>query len=195
MSNCHHTRFVRWSHHVHHCLTMWDGVGQQTPQDLVRSCDECCAVGYFVLLSLVQRHTLVLAEVWRKTRIVNAYFCAREISRLRQQICVPLCKKIRMNSDHTAHWSMIERLDIVEPHVLVLCVPRFGCVVLREDCLAHRAPFGPKSNRNVPMIELQVEGQLVCTRTFGSTSNVRAKISSRHSERGPLEFVLPPGCC
>ena len=34
------------------------------PDDLVRFFDECCAIGYFVLLSLVQRHTLVFVQVW-----------------------------------------------------------------------------------------------------------------------------------
>ena len=31
---------------------MRDGVGQQTLHDLIRFCDDCCAVGYVVLLSL-----------------------------------------------------------------------------------------------------------------------------------------------
>ena len=151
---------------------MWDGVGQQIPHDLVRFCDECCAIGYFVLLSLVQRHTLVLVQVWRKTWIVNAYFCAREISRLCQQICVPLCNKIRVNSDHTAHWSMIQRLDIIEPNVILLCVPRCEKTVLLIECYSGRKVTA------VPRVELQVEKQLVCTRTIRPRSNVRTKISS-----------------
>ena len=44
MSNCHHTCFSRWSHHVHNRSAVWDGVGKCTPQDLIRSCDECCAI-------------------------------------------------------------------------------------------------------------------------------------------------------
>ena len=116
MSNCHLTCFSRWRHNVHNRSAVWDGVGQQTAHDVVRFCDECCAVGYFVLLSLVQSHTLVLVQVWRKTRIVNAYFCVRETSRFYQHICVLLCKKIRMTNDHTAHWTMIQRLDIIERH-------------------------------------------------------------------------------
>ena len=106
------------------------------------------------------------------------FFCAREISRLRQQICVSLCKKIGVNNDHTAHRSMIKRLDIIEPHVILLCVPRFGWVILRKDCLAHRAPTMSKINRTVPRVELQVERKLVCTRTIRSRSDVRTKISS-----------------
>ena len=34
-------------------------------------------------------------------------------------------------------WSMIKRLDIIEPHVTLLCAPRSTWVVLREDRLAH----------------------------------------------------------
>ena len=102
-------------------------------------------------------------------------FCAREINRFRQQSCVLLCKKIRMNNDHTAHWSMIGRCDIDEPHVALLCEPRFEWVILREDSLAHQAPFRSKSYRSVPRIELQVKRQLVRTRTVRSNSNVHQK--------------------
>ena len=59
MSNCHHTCFSRWRHHIHYRSAVRDGVGQKTPHDLIGFCVECCAVGYFVLLSLVQRHALV----------------------------------------------------------------------------------------------------------------------------------------
>ena len=52
--------FSRWSHHVHNRSTVRDSVGQQIPHDLIRFCDECCAIGYFVLLFLLQRHALVL---------------------------------------------------------------------------------------------------------------------------------------
>ena len=52
-------------------------------------------------------------------------FCAREISRFRSQSCVAQCKKIRINSDHTVHRSMIERLGLFEPHIDLLYIPRF----------------------------------------------------------------------
>ena len=132
-------------------------------------------------------------------------FCAREARRFRQQSCVLLCKKIRMNNDHKAHRSMIKRLDIIEPHVTVLCAPRSGWVILREDCPARRASFGSKSNRSVPRSELQVERQLVCTRNVRSRSNVHPKMSCIalslrfceeqnqycRSKRRHLEFVFP----
>ena len=113
-----------------------------------------------------------------KTRVVNAYFCAREASRFCQQGCVLLTKRIRMDNDHTAHWSMIERFDIVKPHVALLCVPGFEWVILREDCLTHRTPFKSKCGRCVPRVELQVKRQLVCTRTVRPRSTVHPKISS-----------------
>ena len=70
-----------------------------------------------------------------------------------------------MNNDHAAHRSRIERFDIVKPHVALTCLPGFEWIVLREDCLAHRTPFGPESDRRVQRVELQVKGQLqlVCT--------------------------------
>ena len=71
-----------------------------------------------------------------------------------------------MNNDHTAHWSMIERFDMVKPHVALLRVPVFEWVILREDCLAHRTSFGPECDRCVPRGELQVKRQLVCTLTI-----------------------------
>ena len=108
----------------------------------------------------------------RKTWIVNAYFCAREISRLCQQICVPLCKKIQVNNNHTAHWSMIQRLDIIEPNVILLCVPRCVKTVLLIERYSGRKVTA------VPRVELQVEKQLVCTRTIRPRSNVRTKTSS-----------------
>ena len=126
-------------------------------------CDECCAVGYFVLLSLVQRHALVFVQVWRETWIVNGYFCTREESGFRQQSCVLLSKRIRMNSNHTPHRPSIDRVDIVKPQVALTCVSGFEWVVLREDCLAHRTPFRPESDRCVPRVELQVKRQLVST--------------------------------
>ena len=46
-----------------------------------------------------------------------------------------------MNNDHTAHRSRIGRFHTVKPHVALTCI------VLREDCLAHRTPFGPESHR------------------------------------------------
>ena len=50
--------------------------------------------------------------------------------------------------------------DIVKPHVTLA---RVEWVVLREDCLAQRTPFGPEGNCCVPTAELQINGQLVCT--------------------------------
>ena len=73
---------------------------------------------------------------------------------------------------------MIKRLDITEPHVSLLCAPRFRWDALREDRLAHRTPFRLMSDRHVAGIELQVERQLVCTRTVRSRSNMCTKISS-----------------
>ena len=89
-----------------------------------------------------------------------------------------LCTKLLVNSDHTAFRSMIKRFDIIEPHVAVFCAPRLDSVILREDCLGHRAPFRSESDRSVPRVEFQVNGQLVCARTVGSRSNVHAKVSS-----------------
>ena len=63
---------------------------------------------------------------------------------------------MRMNSDHTAHRSRIDRFDIVNPHVALTYVPGFDWVVLREDNLAPRTPFGPQSDRCVPRVELQL---------------------------------------
>ena len=62
-----------------------------------------------------------------------------------------------MNNDHAAYRSRIECFDIVKPHVALTCVPPFKWIVLREDCLAHRTPFGPESDRCVPRVELQVK--------------------------------------
>ena len=67
MSDCHHARLGHRCHHVHDRAAVRDGVGQQTPLDLIGFCGKCCAVGYFVLLSLVQRHALVFGQVWRET--------------------------------------------------------------------------------------------------------------------------------
>ena len=82
-------------------------LGQQTPHDLTRFCDECCAIGYVVLLFLVQRHALVLVQVWRKTRVVNASFCAREISRFRRKkSCVLLLQE---NTDEQrSHSALVD---------------------------------------------------------------------------------------
>ena len=46
---------------------------------------------------------------------------------------------------------------------------------MREDCLAHRAQFGPKSDRCVPRSGLQIKRQLVCTRAVRYKSNVIRK--------------------
>ena len=51
-----------------------------------------------------------------------------------------------MNNDHTAHRTGVEPFDIVKPHVTLARVPEFEWVVLREDCLAQRTPFGPEGN-------------------------------------------------
>ena len=67
ISDCLLARFNRLNHHVHNCLTVRNGVGQQIPRGLVRFCDKCFAVGYFVLLSPVQRGALVVVQVWRRT--------------------------------------------------------------------------------------------------------------------------------
>ena len=131
-------------------------------------------------------------------------FCAREVSRFRPQVCVPLCWKIPMDNNQTTYWSMIKRLDLVGSRVFLLCAPGFGWVVLRED-FAHRVPFGSKRNCSLPRVERQVEGQLVCTRTVRSRTNVRTDVSSlallycfseeqvqyRRSWRRRLELVFP----
>ena len=67
---------------------------------------------------------------------------AHEESGFRQQSCVLLSKRIRMNNDYAAHRTRVEPFDIVKPHVALTCVPGFEWVILREDCLAHRTPFG-----------------------------------------------------
>ena len=64
MSHCHHTRFSRWSHHLHDRSTVRESVSQQTPHGLMGLCDVCCAAGYFVLLFLVQRSASVFVQVW-----------------------------------------------------------------------------------------------------------------------------------
>ena len=69
-----------------------------------------------------------------------------------------------MNNEHTAHRTRVEPFDIVKPHVTLARVPGFEWVVLREDCLAHRTPFGPVCDRCVSRVELQIKRQLVCTR-------------------------------
>ena len=75
-----------------------ESVGQQIPHDVIRFCDGCCAVGYFLLLSLVQCHTLVLVQGLEKDREPTMHIFAHETSRLRQQNCVVLCKRIWMNN-------------------------------------------------------------------------------------------------
>ena len=57
-----------------------------------------------------------------------------------------------MNNDRTAHRTRIEPFDIVKPYVILARVPGFGWVILREDCLAHRTPFGPEGDRRVPRV-------------------------------------------
>ena len=66
---------------------------------------------YWIFRSSVARST---SRAWLCTSLAkNVNFCLQEIkSKLRQKICVPLCKKIRMNNDHTVHRSMIKRLDV-----------------------------------------------------------------------------------
>ena len=53
-------------------------------------------------------------------------FCTREVSRFCQQSCVLLSNRERMNNDHAAHRSRMERFDIVKPNVALKCVPNFG---------------------------------------------------------------------
>ena len=57
--HCLLARFDNGNHRVPNCLTVRNGVGQQIPRGLVRFCHERFAVGCSVLLSLVQRRTLV----------------------------------------------------------------------------------------------------------------------------------------
>ena len=116
----------------------------------------------------------------------------------RRQIFVPLCKEIRVDNSHTAYWTMIKRLDIMDPHVVLL-------VALCGDRLVHRTPFKPMRDRSVPRIEPQVERQLVCTRTIRSRPNVHPRTSSPalllcfsegqvqklRSQLRHLELVLP----
>ena len=55
------------SHHTHDRSAVRD--------DLIGFCDECCAVGYFVLLSCVYRHALVcvsLAHIFARKRKANS---------------------------------------------------------------------------------------------------------------------------
>ena len=80
-----------------------------------------------------------------------------------------------MDNNQTTCWSMTKRFDIVKPHVALLCVPGFECVILRADCLARRSPLKSKSDRTVPRVELQIQRQLVRTRTVRSRSNVHPK--------------------
>ena len=91
-------------------------------------------------------------------------FLRTRAEQIRQQVCVPLCEKIQMDNNQTTKWSMIQRLDIIEPRVLLLNAPGFARVVLCEDCLDHRVLFKSKSDRGVPRVEQQIKRQLVCTR-------------------------------
>ena len=81
MSNCHHTCFSRWSHHAHKRPAVWDGVGQYTARDLIRFCDECCAIGYFVLLFLVQVQLLT----WRRSQTEEMEVAFSQILYTRQE--------------------------------------------------------------------------------------------------------------
>ena len=71
----------------------------------------------------------------------------------------------------------VDTYKIVRPCGMLLCVPKFGLVVLREHCLAHRTPLRSEGDRNVPRTELQIQGQLVCTRAVRRKSNVPSEIS------------------
>ena len=165
MTNGHHTCFSRWNHPI------------------VRSCGTVLVnklhmldISFLCCSFTVTR--LSLCKSGERRESSKHIFSAREISGFCQQSCVVLCKKIRANNDHTAHRPMVERFDFIEPHVALLCVPRFEWVILRQDCLAHRAPFRSKSDRSVTRIELQIKRHLVRTRTRRSRSNVRTNISS-----------------
>ena len=138
-------------------------------------CDVCCAVGYLVLLFLVQRHTSVFVQFRKETCIVDAYFCARQEIVLLQQNWVLRLKVIRMDNDHTERRTRVEPFDIIKSHVTLARVPGFEWVVLREDCLAQRTPFGPVSNCCLERVELQVKRQLVCARAVWSKSTVHPK--------------------
>ena len=133
-------------------------------------------ISFFCLLFNVTR--LSLCKSGEKRESSMHIFAHERKADSCQQSCVLLSKRIRMNNDHTAHWSMMKRFDIVKPHVALFRVPRFEWVVLREGRLAHRTPFRPKSDRCVSKVELQVKKQLVCTRTVRSRSNVHPKMSS-----------------
>ena len=65
-------------------------------------------------------------------------------------------------NDYAAHRMKEKPLDIVKPYVTVARVPAFEWVVFREDCLAQRTPFEPRSNCCIPRVEFQIYGLLVC---------------------------------
>ena len=104
-------------------------------------------ISFFCLLFNVTR--LSLCKSGEKRESSMHIFAHERKADSCQQSCVLLSKRIRMNNDHTAHWSMMKRFDIVKPHVALLRVPRSEWVILREGRLAHRTPFRPKSDRCV----------------------------------------------
>ena len=104
---------------------MCDGVGQETPHDLIRFCDECGVVVCFVLLSLGQLLALVLVQLLEKNVRRRRIF-----SRTRAEEIPPtgLCPPEQADSDEqrsrSASVDVKKSFDIIESHVALLCVPR-----------------------------------------------------------------------
>ena len=105
---------------------------------------------YFAPLSLVQRHTLVLVQVWRNNVNRQCIFLrTRDKQILLTKLVSSCARKKRMNSDRTAHRSMTENVsDIIAPR------HRFDLMYLDSDgsycvktVLRIGATFRTKSDR------------------------------------------------
>ena len=96
-------------------------------------CDTCCAVGYFVsFVSCSASRGCLCASLERHVNRRRIF-----LRTTRKRIAsTKLSSPTQGDSD--------EPSDIVKPHVTLARVPGFAWVVLREDCLAQRTPFGPE---------------------------------------------------
>ena len=88
------------------------------------SCGKRFAIGQFIHLSPVRRRVLVSVKVWRKLETAM-HILAHERCAYSGNRSVSRCaRKYGMDTGHTAYWSMTKHLDIIEPHVSLLCAPR-----------------------------------------------------------------------
>ena len=129
-------------------------------------------ISFFCLLFIVTRLSLCRSG---ETHVSSTCFCTRKEGRFCQQ--ARDFHRIRMDNNHATHRSRIKPFDIVKPDVALTCTPGFEWIIMCEDCLAHCAPLWSKRDRCVPGVELQTKGQLVCTPTVRTRSDVRPQIS------------------